>query len=161
MRQGANNKQERQVGGMTYRSGGGGGSVGGLDLLRGAVVIRLFLLRILVLRGLHGLVVGLKRSREVGNEYKKANDATCRLLLLGHVLPLLRDQAEQISVGEVGMLFLEFLADLVLKEDVGRGGALGRVGVLGFGSALALLGTVLFWREMGPALALCVLVYWT
>lgn len=52
------------------------------------------------------------------------------------------------------MLLLEFLADLVLEEDIGRGGTLWGVGILGFGVALALLGSVwVLWGGGGSALA--------
>jgi hypothetical protein len=50
----------------TYRLGSGGSSVGGLDFLRGACIVGLFLSGVLGLGGLHGLVVRLQR-RVVGD----------------------------------------------------------------------------------------------
>jgi hypothetical protein len=53
---------------------------------------------------------------------------------------LLGDHTQEIRIGEVGVLFLELLADFVLEKDVGRRGSLGSIGILGFGISFSLLG---------------------
>jgi hypothetical protein len=139
----------------TYEQCGSSGGIGGLNLLGGTVIIRLFLFRVLGLGHLHGLVVGLCRALLEREAYSQTDNATCLLLLIGHMFPLLRDHAQEIRIGEVGMLLLELLTDLVLEEDVGRRGPLGSIGILGFGIAFSLLGTlaILEW-VCGLALAL-------
>lgn len=82
-------------------------------------------------------------------------DATCLFLLGGHGLPLVGNHLQQLRVGQVRVRGLELLADLVLEDDVGRRGALRRVGVLGLGVALALLRAILVLRrECSLSLAL-------
>ena len=75
------------------------------------------------------------------------------------MFPLLSDEGKEFGIGEVGVVLLELLADLVLEKNVGRGGAFGGIGVLGFGVALALLGAVaVLGREGSLALALDMVV---
>lgn len=139
----------------TYEQRGSSGGIGGLNLLGGTVIVRLFLFRVLGLGHLHGLVICLCRALLEREAYGQTDNATCLLLLIGHMFPLLRDHAQEIRIGKVGMLFLELLADLVLEEDVRRRGSLGGIGILGFGIAFSLLGTlaILKWVR-GLALTL-------
>lgn len=80
------------------------------------------------------------------------DETTCLLLQGGEVLPEVGDLAEELRVGELRVDLLELATDRVLEVDVGRRGALGGVGVLGLGVALALLGAVVVGR-VGLALA--------
>lgn len=80
---------------------------------------------------------------------------TYGLFILAHLLPNVRDHVEKLSIGELGMLVLELLANLVLKEDVGRRGAFRRVGVLWFRVALAFFGSlVIVESDVGLAFML-------
>jgi len=139
----------------THKQCGSSGLIGGLNLFGGTVVVCLFLFRVLGLGHLHGLVINLCRALLEWDAHNEKENATCLLLLIGHMFPLLRDHAQEVRIGEVGMLFLELLADLVLEEDVGRRGSLGSIGILGFGIAFSLFGTlaILEW-VCGLALAL-------
>lgn len=77
---------------------------------------------------------------------RREDRRTCLLLLVGHALPLLRYEIKEVRVGQSGMLFLKFLANLVLEKNVGGGGPLGRVRILRFGIALPFLRAIVVGR---------------
>lgn len=60
------------------------------------------------------------------------------LLVFFQRLPLVTDKSEQLFIGHLWMFLLVRGADIILEEDVGRGGTLGCIGVLEFPFALLL-----------------------
>lgn len=61
-----------------------------------------------------------------------ASMTTYRLVRVRELGPCLGNISEDLAVGHVRVRGLDLFADLVLVEEIGRGRAFGRVGVLGF-----------------------------
>lgn len=76
----------------------------------------------------------------VASQYQHGRVDACTyiFLLSGHVLPHLRDETEELVIGQTGVLVLELLTDFILEQEIGRGRTFGRVWVLGLLGAFCL-----------------------